>query len=67
MRPEKPSENIKYKNLTLDPNVQIGIDSKGNPVYSGLIIRAYLEMKEKYNERNKPTDTATKSATFKQS
>ena len=47
MTPPKPSQEIKYKDLTLDPNIKIGVDKQGNPIYSGLIIKAYLQLKEK--------------------
>lgn len=50
MKAPKEQPDIKYKGLTLYPNKQIGVDSQGNPVYSGLIIKAYLELKEKLKE-----------------
>lgn len=50
MKASKEQPDIQYKGLTLHPNKQIGVDSNGNPVYAGLIIKAFLEMKEKLNK-----------------
>ena len=46
MKAPKEQEDIKYKGLTLYPNKQIGVDSHGNPVYSSLLIKAYIELKK---------------------
>lgn len=46
MKAPKEQEDIKYKGLTLYPNTKIGVDQNGNPVYSSLLIKAYIELKE---------------------
>ena len=50
MKASKEQPDIQYKGLTLHPNKQIGVDINGNPVYAGLIIKAFLEMKDKLNK-----------------
>ena len=50
MKAHKQQPDIQYKGITFHPNKQIGVDSNGNPVYAGIIIKAFLEMKEKLNK-----------------